>query len=77
MAWLAVEKNGLEVIFEEKPERNCQDMYWYRLVEMPVYDESGPGEDYFDYGIALPKGSIKKLIDKDLTWEDEPVELKV
>ena len=24
----------------------------------------------------LPKGSIKKLIGKDLTWEDEPVELK-
>lgn len=24
----------------------------------------------------LPKGSIKKLIGKELTWEDEPVELK-
>lgn len=26
--------------------------------------------------MALPYGSIKKLIGKDLTWEDEPVELK-
>lgn len=26
--------------------------------------------------IALSKGSIKKLIGKELTWEDEPVELK-
>ena len=26
--------------------------------------------------MALPKGSIKKLIGKDLTWEDKPVELK-
>lgn len=23
--------------------------------------------------VELPKGSIKKLIGKDLTWEDEPV----
>lgn len=27
-------------------------------------------------GIQLPKGSIKKLIGKDLTWNDEPVEFK-
>lgn len=26
--------------------------------------------------IGLPKGSIKKLIGRELTWEDEPVELK-
>ena len=24
----------------------------------------------------LPKGSIKKLIGRDLSWNDEPVELK-
>lgn len=24
----------------------------------------------------LSKGSIKKLIGRDLTWEDEPVEIK-
>lgn len=26
--------------------------------------------------IMLPKGSIKKLIGRELTWNDEPVELK-
>ena len=26
--------------------------------------------------LALPKGSIKKLIGRDLTWEDNLVELK-
>lgn len=26
--------------------------------------------------ITLPKGSIKKLIGRDLKWEDDPVELK-
>lgn len=34
-----------------------------------------------DYGnedseIFLPKGTIKKLIGKDLDWSNEPVELK-
>ena len=27
------------------------------------------------YYIDLPKGSIKKLIGKDLTWNDEPVKI--
>ena len=26
--------------------------------------------------VELPKGSIKKLIGRELTWNDEPVELK-
>lgn len=29
-----------------------------------------------DTEISLPKGTIKKLIGRDLTWEDNPVELK-
>ena len=27
-------------------------------------------------GIKLQQGSIKKLIGRDLTWDDDPVELK-
>ena len=26
--------------------------------------------------VELPKGSIKKLIEKELSWNDKPVELK-
>lgn len=60
MAWVAVDKNGEEYIYNEKPDR---------------------GDKYFDpfgllYCFSLPKGSIKKLIGRDLTWEDNPVELK-
>ena len=60
MAWVVVDKNGKEYIYHEKPDR---------------------GDECFDpfgllYCFALPKGSIKKLIGKDLTWEDNPVELK-
>lgn len=72
MAWLAVEQNGVEVIFEEKPERD-EDV-WQYLVEMSVWNDD-PEQDYHEYGIALPKGSIKKLIGRELSWKDEPVEI--
>ena len=60
MAWVAVNKNGGEVIFDFEPYRR-HDFFWAK-----------------DFGndIYLPKGTIKKLIDRDLTWQDEPVELK-
>lgn len=60
MAWVAVNKNGDEVLFDFEPER-YNDFFWVADV----------GDD-----IYLPKGSIKKLIGRDLTWEDNPVELK-
>ena len=35
------------------------------------------GDYWIGYSIFhLPKGSIKKLIGRDLSWNDEPVELK-
>ena len=58
MAWVAVDKNNIEVICDNIPNRY---------------------EDYWDcYGgiIELPQGTIKKLIGRELTWDDEPVELK-
>lgn len=59
MAWLAVDMDGSEIVYDSCPER---------------------GKYVFDPNIKcnyveLPKGSIKKLIGRDLTWEDEPVEL--
>lgn len=68
MAWVAVHKNGEESIFDRKPKRTITNNYWI--------DEQFLGEGYYDSDISLPKGSIKKLIGKDLTWQDEPVELK-
>ena len=60
MAWVAVNKNGDEVIFDFEPYR-WNYFCWVEDV----------GDD-----IYLPKGTIKKLIGRDLTWEDNPVELK-
>lgn len=64
MAWLAVDKNGQERIFpcSMKPIR-CFDVWSLRVTHPALLT-------------ILPKGSIKKLIGRDLTWEDNPVELK-
>ena len=66
MAWLAVDKTGEENIFERKPIRNLFGM-WLPDTTCDDCEESDC--------IILPQGSIKKLIGRDLTWEDEPVEI--
>lgn len=65
MAWLAVDKDGTETIFTDKPCKVFDD------VEYCFYWDSSSGSF-----IPIPKGTIKKLIGRDLTWEDNPVELK-
>ena len=68
MAWVAVHKNEKEGIFRHKPTRDKELSFWY--------DEAEEGGVFYDTEISLPKGSIKKLIGRDLDWYDEPVELK-
>lgn len=65
MAWVAVNKNGTEILSLFEPYRVTN--YWTCSMYMHMF-LSGL--------ILLPKGSIKKLIGRDLTWEDNPVELK-
>ena len=67
MAWLAVDKDGREVICPWKPER--LDVKW-------VCEDYATVEWNKDNNIALPKGSIKKLTGIELTWGNEPIELK-
>lgn len=61
MAWLTVDKNGTEVIFQFRT-RKTKAQY------LPIYT--------YSMWLVLPIGSIEKLIGRNLTWEDEPVELK-
>ena len=71
MSWLTVDKGGCEHIFAEKPCRNESNTLWICSV-VYLY-----GQRYANTGCCyLPKGSIKKLIGRELTWNDEPVELK-
>lgn len=72
MAWLAVNKNGAEIISPIKPERdkvrwNCSADIWEGREDEPIM---------VDYDVDLPKGTIMKLIGRNLTWEDAPVDLK-
>lgn len=61
MAWVAVDKDGRECIYQFHPKRRINRF-------IPAYS--------YDMWSALPKGSIKKLIGRDLNWSNEPVELK-
>lgn len=61
MAYLACDKDGTECVFNALPKR----------------DESEWTIDMFEEScIILPHGTIAKLIGRELTWEDEPYELK-
>ena len=63
MAWVAVDENDFEYVFNHKPIR--ENLY---------FDND---ESYYDsVCVKLPQGTIKKLIGRELTWNDEPVELK-
>lgn len=61
MAWVAVDKDGNECVYQFRPKRNSVQF-------VPLYE--------YSMWLVLPKGSIKKLIGRDLNWNDEPVELK-
>ena len=89
MAWLAVDKDGTEKVFDVQPFRgNTQedkDHVWgLRAGEeydrwYPQHDgrEDDTGYAYYlgDY-VKLPHGTIGTLIGRELTWSDEAVELK-
>jgi len=60
MAWVAVDNDGSEYIYERQPIRQVR--FWMK---------SGDSES-----VELPNGIIETLIGRKLTWSDEPVELK-
>ena len=63
MAWVAVTKQGREFISMCKPIRVTDEYNYYGW------------KDTFTE-ISLPKGSIKRLIGRELTWNNEPLELR-
>lgn len=90
MVWVAVDKDGTEKIFNSIPMRRNQyrsHVFIHSLLRQLPYTKnqrnkwaahwSSDEADPFPEGaIVLPKGTIKKLIGKDLNWNDEPIELK-
>ena len=65
MAWVAVDFDGFEYIFASKPIRCKGSKSWQVNYDRMLFDV-----------VCLPKGSIKKLLERELSWSDEPVELK-
>lgn len=61
MIYLCVDRNG-EYIADNKPIRN-------------FFEWKGWGDVYGESCILIPipKGIIKKLIGKEMSWEDEPI----
>lgn len=64
MAWLSVDLEGNEFISSIKPEKICGSIT-ISINKHPLREL-----------IHISKGSIKKLIGRELSWSDEPVELK-
>ena len=65
MAWVAVDFDGFEYISASKPIRCKESKCWQVNYDRMLFDV-----------VCLPKGSIKKLLERELSWSDEPVELK-
>lgn len=63
MAYLAVDKDGTECI------TTCPPVRMRKLGEWGIAYELG------NNFAELPPGSIKKLIGRELTWDDEPVKI--
>lgn len=64
MAWLVVDGDGNEFIFEVKPKRSKEGEIWQL-----------PSRYSLRSLIYLKKGTIEKIIGKKITWEDEPIKI--
>ena len=64
-AYLAVEPNGNELIFSELP---CRIDEYSTCSWFSNSDSSQCG--------SVPRGTIKKITGKFITWEDEPIKLE-
>lgn len=62
MAYLAVNKNGNEVLFKHKP------YFDYEL-------EEWRDEKTHQFGVFLPKCSILAMTGQKITFEDEPIKI--
>lgn len=71
MAWLAADRNGKENIYHYKPVWNRQMRCWMAVSNMP----NGKLMFSDNRHVELPKGTIKKIIGRDLTYKDGAVEI--
>ena len=65
MTYAAVDEDGREQLFTSKPYRS----------RMCGFDSWSMAENFMEMVVVLPTGYIEKLIERKLTWQDEPVKL--
>lgn len=66
MAWLAIDLDNDEYIFDNKP---------YLDEQYQVYTDADEDYGLQDTSIQLPEGMIEKMLGRKLTFEDGPVEI--
>ena len=71
MAWVAVQIQHYNMIPMEE-----EEMFSAKPERMRGFPKLWFAPGYNTNNIILPKGTIKKLIGRDLAWNDEPVEIK-
>ena len=84
MAWVATDKDGTEKIFASIPMRRNQHSSILRNMpytknqrnKWAAHWSTDRNNPLPEGAIKLPKGTIKKLIGRDLSWKDDAVELK-
>lgn len=67
MAYISVTEKGVELIHDFKPTRRTRYNHHSKFGNYWIH-----GQAYLDY-VILPKGTIKLLIGRELTFEDKPV----
>lgn len=69
MVWLAVNERGREFISENKPKYDGFEWYdsYDCYMECQCFDMSTT--------IELPKGTIAKILGRELTFEESPIEI--
>ena len=70
--FLAVNKNGDEIILDNTPARQGE----IGTDERSTHDEEYVSIEDQNSAIVLPKGTIRRLTGRDLKWEDDPISLK-
>lgn len=73
MAFLVVNPNGKEIVFQRKPTRRDEVINKKRVTTWYPFSDIQDGAPNFF--VVLPPGSIKKLIGREITWENEPIEI--
>jgi hypothetical protein len=72
-SWLCVDGHGDERIFTSEPYRKFPNM---RLdVMWGQRWTTGSIDDEYRHGVWIPKGTIKHITGKELTYKDEPIKI--